>query len=67
MIKVAFFHKYSFGIGLSSRNQQEIGQKLDFRGFCSEFQRYIEVFLSLGLFSTSASIAQLVECLTFFL
>ena len=36
MIKVVFFQKNWFGTGLFSRNQPEIGQKLDFRAFCSK-------------------------------
>ena len=36
MIKVVFFQKNWFGTDLSSRNQQEIGQKMDFRAFCSK-------------------------------
>jgi hypothetical protein len=45
----------------------EIGQKLDFRAFCSEIYMKIEVFSSLEHNSTSAPIAQLAARSTFFI
>ena len=57
MIKVGFFQKEQLGIG----------QKLDFRALFSEIQNYIGLFSSLEHDLTSAPIAQLVACLTFFL
>ena len=36
MIKVVFFHKDQLGIGPHVRKWREMGQKLDFRAFCSE-------------------------------
>ena len=35
-VKVAFFQKNQLGIGPLWRKKAEIGQKLDFRAFCSE-------------------------------
>ena len=62
-----FFQKNQLGIGPIWRKLEEIGQKLDFRAFCSEIQANIELYSSFGLFLASALIAQLAACLTFFI
>ena len=67
MIKVVFFHKNQLGIGVGWRKLAEIGQKLDFRALFSEIYIKIEVFSSLEHNYTSAPIAQLAACLTFFI
>ena len=51
----------------SKQKLAEIGKKVDFRALFSEIYIKIEVFTSLELSYTSAPIAQLVACLTFFL
>ena len=45
----------------------EIGQKMDFRALFSEISMKIEVFPRLEHYYTSAPIAQLAACLTFFI
>ena len=67
MVKDAFFKKNQLGIGVWWRNVAEIGQKLDFRALFSEIYINIEVFSSLEYNYTSALIAQLAACLTFFI
>ena len=57
----------SSDIGQSWLKLAEIGQKRDFRALFSEIYIKIEVFTSLELSYTSAPIAQLVACLTFFI
>ena len=66
-MKNGFFQINQLGIGLLVRKCAEIGQKWDFRALFSEIYMKIEVFSSLKHNSTSASIAQLAERLTFFI
>ena len=66
MIKVGFFQKNQLGIGLPGRKWAEMGQKWDFRALFSEIYMKIEHFSSLE-HNSSAPIAQLAECLTFFI
>ena len=65
--KVAFFQKNQLGIGLLWRKLAEIGHKLNFRALFSKIYIKIEVLSILKLNYTSAPIAQLVACLTFFI
>ena len=67
MIKGAFLHKNKIGIGLWHRKAQEVDQKWDFRALFSEIYMKIEVFSRLEQNYTSAPIAQLAACLTFFI
>ena len=67
MVKVAFFQKNQLVIGPMWRKVEEIGQKRDFRALFCEIYIKIDVFTSLELSYTSAPIAQLVACLTFFI
>ena len=66
-MKSGFFQTNSLGIGLLGRKWAEIGQKWDFRALFSEIYMKIEVFSRLEHNYTSAPIAQLAECSTFFI
>ena len=65
--KVAFFQKNQLGIGPMWHKVAEIGQKWDFIALFNELYMKMEVFSSLEQNSTSALIAQLAACLTFFI
>ena len=66
-MKNGFFQINQLGIGLLVRKCAEIGQKRDFRAFCSEIYMEIEHFSIFEHNYTSAPIAQLAERLTFFI
>ena len=65
--KLRFFQKNQLGIGPMWRKVAEIGQKWDFIALFNELYMKMEVFSSLEQNSTSALIAQLAACLTFFI
>jgi hypothetical protein len=65
--KVAFFKKVQLSIGPVWLNLEEMCQKWILEPLFSEIYMKIEVFFSLKHNSTSASIAQLAERLTFFI
>ena len=67
ILKTAFFQKNQVGIGPMWLNVVEIGQKMDFRALFSEIYIKIEVFTNLEPSYTSALIAPLAACLTFFI
>ena len=64
---MCFFQKNQLGIGVWWWNVAEIGQKWDCIALFNEIYMKIEEFSSLEHNSTSASIAQLAACLTFFI
>ena len=64
---VAFKKCPNLSLCLYRRKLEEMGQKLDFRAFCSEIYMKIELFSSLEHHFTSAPIAQLAARLTFFI
>ena len=65
--KVVFFKKDQLSTGPIWRNSEEMCQKWILEPLFSEIYMKIEVFSSLEHNSTSASIAQLAERLTFFI
>ena len=65
--KVVFFQKDQLGIGPIWRKSEKMGQKWILEPLFSKIYMKIEVFSSLEHNSTSASIAQLAEGLTFFI
>ena len=67
IMKNGFFQKDQLGIGLLVRKCAEIVQKWEFRALFSEIYMKIEYFLIFEGNYTSAPIAQLAECLTFFI